>query len=46
MIAVIALASVAGGIIAWRFIIPLPALFSLAVVGRLAMAYVVGRRAD
>jgi len=43
MIAVIALATMAGGIIAWRFIFPLPALFSLALVGSLAVAYVVAR---
>ena len=43
MIAVIALAALAGGIVAWRFIFPLPALFSLALVGSLAVAYVVAR---
>jgi hypothetical protein len=39
MIAVIALATMAGGIIAWRFIFPLPALFSLVLMGSLAVAY-------
>ena len=39
MIAVIAMATIAGGIIAWRFIFPLPALFSLVLVGSLAVAY-------
>lgn len=39
MIAVIGLATLAGGIIAWRFIFPLPALFSLVLVGSLAVAY-------
>jgi hypothetical protein len=43
MIAVIALATVAGGIIAWRFIFPVPALFSSALVIALAAAYVVAR---
>ena len=39
MIAVIALATVASGVIAWRFIFPLPAVFS----GVLALAYVAAR---
>ena len=43
MIAVIALATVAGGVIAWRFIFPVPALFSSALVIALAAAYVVAR---
>jgi hypothetical protein len=43
MIAVIALAAVAGGVIAWRFIFPVPALFSSALVIALAAAYVVAR---
>jgi hypothetical protein len=43
MIALIALATVAGGIIAWRFLFPIPALFSTALVIPLAAAYVVAR---
>ena len=42
MIAVIALATVASGVIAWRFLFPVPALFSIALVIPLAAAYVVG----
>lgn len=41
MIAVIALATLASGVIAWRFIFPVPALFSSALVIALAAAYVV-----
>ncbi|HWY67426.1 MAG TPA: hypothetical protein VNX88_02115 [Terriglobales bacterium] len=43
MIAVIALATVASGVIAWRFIFPVPALFTVALVIPLAAAYVVAR---
>jgi hypothetical protein len=43
MIAVIALASAASGIIAWRFISPAPALFSLVLVVSLAVAYALAR---
>ena len=43
MIAVIALATVASGVIAWRFIFPVPALFSTALVIALAAAYIVAR---
>jgi len=43
MIAVFALATVASGLIAWRFIFPVPALFSSALVIVLAAAYVVAR---
>jgi hypothetical protein len=43
MIAVIGLATVASGVIAWRFIFPVPALFSTALVIALAAAYVVAR---
>src|SRR3981081_296600 len=39
MIAVIALAIAVGGIIAWRFIFPVPALFSLALAATLTVAY-------
>jgi len=39
MIAVIALATIACGIIAWRFIFPVPALFSGALAIALAAAY-------
>jgi hypothetical protein len=40
MIAVIAVATIASGVIAWRFIFLLPALFSSALVIALAAAYV------
>jgi len=43
MIAVIALATLAGGVVAWQFIFPVPALFSLALVASLAAAYVAAR---
>ena len=43
MIAVITLATVASGVIAWRFIFPVPALFSTALVIPLTAAYVVKR---
>ena len=43
MIATIALATLANGAIAWRFIFPLPALFSLALLTSLAIAFVVAR---
>lgn len=43
MIAVIALATLASGFIAWRFIFPVPALFSILLVIALAAAYVVAR---
>jgi len=43
MIAIIALATVANAGIAWRFIFPVPALFSIALVIALAAAYVVAR---
>jgi hypothetical protein len=43
MIAVIALATVASGIIAWCFIFPVPALFSIALIIALAAAYVLAR---
>lgn len=43
MIAVIALATVGTGVIAWRYIFPVPALFSSALVIALAAAYVVAR---
>jgi len=46
MIAVIALAIAFCGVIAYVFILPLPALFSSALFGSLAMAYVVARRAN
>lgn len=44
LIAVIALAVAACGVIAWRFIFPLPALFSLVLVASLGVAYAVARR--
>ena len=40
MIAVFALATLASGVIAWRFIFPVPALFSGALVIVLAAAYI------
>jgi len=43
MIVVIALATVASGMIAWRFIFPIPALFSSALVIALAAAFAVAR---
>lgn len=43
MIAVIALATLAGGAIAWVFIIPIPAVFSTALVIALAAAYTTAR---
>lgn len=43
MIAVFALATLATGIIGWRFIFPVPALFSLALLIPLAAAYMVAR---
>lgn len=43
MIAVIALATVASGVIAWRFIFPVPALFSSVLAIALAAAFVVAR---
>lgn len=43
MIAVFALATLASGIIAWRFIFPVPALFSGVLFIALAAAHVVAR---
>jgi hypothetical protein len=43
LIAVIALATLTGTVIAWHFIIPVPALFSLALVASLAVAYATAR---
>src|SRR5262249_46047257 len=43
MIAVFALATLATGVIAWRFIFPVPALFSAGLVIVLAAAYVVAQ---
>lgn len=43
MIAVIALATLASGVIAWRFIFPVPALFSIALLIPLAAAFFVAR---
>jgi hypothetical protein len=43
MIAVFALAQVASGIIAWRFIFPVPALFTLLLLAPLVAAFVVAR---
>jgi hypothetical protein len=40
MIAAFAIASLAGGIIAWQFILPVPALFSAALLIVLVAAYV------
>ncbi len=45
IIAVIALATAASAIIAWRFILPIPALFSVVLVIPLALAYVNARQA-
>jgi len=43
MIAVFVLATLASGVISWRFIFPVPALFSGALVAVLAAAYWVAR---
>lgn len=43
LIAAIALASLAGTFIAWRFILPVPALFSLVLLASLTVAYAVAR---
>jgi hypothetical protein len=43
LIAVIALATVANGVIAWRFIFPVPALFSVVLAIALGLAYVTAR---
>ena len=43
MIAVMALATVGTGVIAWRFIFPVPALFSAGLVVTLGLAYVTAR---
>ena len=43
LIAVFALATAASGVIAWRFIFPLPALFSAALVVCLIVAYALAR---
>jgi len=43
MIAVIALATIACGVIAWRFILPVPAVFSGVLALALAFAYVAAR---
>jgi hypothetical protein len=43
MIAVIAVATLATGVIAWRFIFPMPALFSLVLFASLAVACFVAR---
>lgn len=43
MIATIALATLANGAIAWRFIFPVPALFSLVLFGFLSAAYFAAR---
>jgi len=43
MIAVIALANLAGVIIAWRFILPIPAIFGLVLLACLTAAYASGK---
>lgn len=43
MIALVALATFVSGVIAWRFLFPIPALFSLALVIPLVAAFVVAR---
>src|SRR5262245_33339927 len=43
MIAVIAMATVSTGLIAWRFIFPIPALFSAMLAIALGFAYVTAR---
>jgi len=44
MIVVIALATVGSGVIAWRFIFPIPAVFSAVLAVVLALAYVTTRQ--
>jgi hypothetical protein len=44
MIAVIILAVAASSVIAWQFILPVPALFSLVQLASLAVAFVVARQ--
>ena len=39
--AVVVVTALVGGVIAWRFILPLPAIFSLVLVASLAVAYAV-----
>ncbi len=43
LIVVFTIAVAACGVIAWRFLIPVPALFSLVLVASLAVAYAVAR---
>jgi len=43
LIAVIALATAGGGLIAWRFILPIPALFSLVLAIVLGLAFMTTR---
>ena len=43
MIAAFVLASAAGAVVAWRFIFPVPALFSLVLTAVLAAAFFVAR---
>ena len=43
IIAVIALATAASGVIAWRFIFPVPALFSLVLAIALGLAFLAAR---
>lgn len=43
MIAVFALATAATGVIAWRFIFPLPVVFSVVLLATLLVAFVVAR---
>lgn len=45
LVGVIALATMAGGVIAWRFIFPVPALFSVVMAAVLALAYAAARDA-
>jgi hypothetical protein len=44
MIAAFAVAVAATGVIAWRYILPVPAFFSLALCATLVMAFVTARR--
>jgi len=43
MIAAFVLATVASGLVAWRFIFPVPALFSLALLACLVLAFASSR---
>ena len=43
LIGVIALATAAGSVVSWRFLFPIPALFSLVLLASLAVAFVLAK---